>query len=451
MLYRLFSFTGPVGRRFYLKAGFGLMALKYIIDFIAIYAVTSILWTPVDYLIPLLHERSVKIDQFPLWFSVALVIWTLPFIWIGSGMTFRRAIDAGKSPWLVILFFIPVLNYLLMLWLCFLPSTGKDFSKKETSQTEEGDRFRSALLGVVAGMLIGTGIIVFNVIIISSYGLSVFVLVPFVLGLVAAYVYNARGKHSMGESLSVAFLSVLLLGGALILFALEGILCVAMAFPLALPIALFGSVFGHKIAVRSSSAMLGGFFCLLLLPAFWGADALNSRQQTFEVMTAIEIPAPPEEVWDHVIQFEEIKEVPAWYFRLGIAYPVRARIEGEGVEAVRYCEFSTGAFVEPITAWEEPYRLAFDVSEQPKSLNELSFYDNVNAPHVDNFFRSVRGVFKLVPLENGATRLEGRTWYRLDIYPHFYWRPISEWIVHNIHERVLNQIADQASRKAGSE
>jgi hypothetical protein len=43
---------------------------------------------------------------------------------------------------------------------------------------------------------------------------------------------------------------------------------------------------------------------------------------------------------------------PVWIYGLGVAYPLRARIEGEGVGAVRHCEFTTGAFVEPITAWE---------------------------------------------------------------------------------------------------
>ena len=44
---------------------------------------------------------------------------------------------------------------------------------------------------------------------------------------------------------------------------------------------------------------------------------------------------------------------------------MKARIEGEGVGAIRYCSFSTGDFVEPITAWEKPHRLAFDVVKNP--------------------------------------------------------------------------------------
>ena len=41
------------------------------------------------------------------------------------------------------------------------------------------------------------------------------------------------------------------------------------------------------------------------------------------------------------------------HHRAGLAYPMRARIEGSGPGAVRYCEFSTGPFVEPIVTWDE--------------------------------------------------------------------------------------------------
>ena len=54
-------------------------------------------------------------------------------------------------------------------------------------------------------------------------------------------------------------------------------------------------------------------------------------------MTAIEIASPPEVVWKHVVEFSEITEPPEWYFRMGVASPSRARIDGAGVGAIRHC------------------------------------------------------------------------------------------------------------------
>jgi hypothetical protein len=154
-----------------------------------------------------------------------------------------------------------------------------------------------------------------------------------------------------------------------------------------------------------------------------------------------------------VVAFRPLDEPTDWLARAGLAYPRSARIVGTGVGAVRYCEFSTGAFVEPITGWEPGRRLAFDVIASPPPLRELSPYPNVKAPHLDGFLRSRRGEFRLTPLPGGRTRLEGRTWYELDMAPDGYWRPIADWLIHRIHERVLTHIrhlVENPSRPPGT-
>ena len=162
------------------------------------------------------------------------------------------------------------------------------------------------------------------------------------------------------------------------------------------------------------------------------------------MLTSIVVNAPPPAVWRHVIAFDDITEVPEWYFRAGLAYPRRARIDGAGPGAVRYCEFSTGAFREPITEWIEPAKLAFDVTDQPPPVQEWSPYAHVYAPHLAGYFRTSHGEFRLTPLPGGRTRLEGRTWYTLRMAPAAYWNPIADAILHRIHQRVLRHIKSRA-------
>jgi uncharacterized protein YndB with AHSA1/START domain len=168
------------------------------------------------------------------------------------------------------------------------------------------------------------------------------------------------------------------------------------------------------------------------------------------VSTTVELTAPPEAVWNAVVAFPEIpaSNLPAWYFRLGVAYPIRARIDGVGVGAVRRCEFSTGAFVEPITTWDPPRLLAFDVVENPPTMRELSPWGDVLAPHLRaGIFRSERGEFRLEPLEDGGTRLTGTTWYHLDMAPTWYWTAWSDAILHRIHRRVLEHVGAVAAKR----
>ena len=51
--------------------------------------------------------------------------------------------------------------------------------------------------------------------------------------------------------------------------------------------------------------------------------------------------APPEKVWNNVVTFSELPPADDWLFDLGIACPTCATIEGTGVGAIRYCNFTT--------------------------------------------------------------------------------------------------------------
>jgi hypothetical protein len=147
------------------------------------------------------------------------------------------------------------------------------------------------------------------------------------------------------------------------------------------------------------------------------------------------------------VSFPELPP-PAGIFALGIACPLRARIMGSGVGAVRLCEFTTGAFVEPITVWQPGRRLAFDVIAQPPAMRELSVWPEVKSPHLEGYLESRRGEFRLVALPGGRTRLEGSTWYGLDIHPEVYWALWADGFIHAIHMRVLRHIATLAESSA---
>src|SRR5439155_118922 len=114
---RLFSLTLPVSRRFYAIWGFVLMIAKYGIDAAIVYSFTGQIWSPLDYLNPVLVMREHSLEHGPSWLLFALGAWTLPFMWIGVTMSIRRAVDAGYKGWLGFLFFIPIINYMMMIFL----------------------------------------------------------------------------------------------------------------------------------------------------------------------------------------------------------------------------------------------------------------------------------------------------------------------------------------------
>jgi hypothetical protein len=127
---------------------------------------------------------------------------------------------------------------------------------------------------------------------------------------------------------------------------------------------------------------------------------------------------------------------------------MRARIEGSGAGAIRYCEFSTGPFVEPIEVWDEPRLLSFRVTKSPAPMREWSPYGDLITKHLNGYLISEHGEFRLVPLPNGRTLLEGATWYQHGLWPAEYWRWWSDAIIHRIHLRVLTHIRTLAENDA---
>lgn len=275
---------------------------------------------------------------------------------------------------------------------------------------------------------------------IRTYGNAVFILTPFFMGIAPTIIYGYKYPISNKEAQFMGFTTLAIFTLGLIFFAIEGLVCIAMAAPLGAIATWIGAYIGYKIMSKSPGkgpTILGLLLCSIPLTGF--VEKQTEEEVPFEVSTSIEIEAGIETVWKNVIVFPELEDPTEFLFNAGIAYPIDANIEGTGVGAVRYCNFSTGSFVEPITKWEEPNLLKFDVIESPEPMTEYSFWD-VDAPHLHDFFNSKQGQFKLSTLENGNTLLEGTTWYTHKISPDFYWRLWSDYIIHKIHYRVLNHI-----------
>lgn len=183
---------------------------------------------------------------------------------------------------------------------------------------------------------------------------------------------------------------------------------------------------------------------LLLLPPAGIPWDIHATPPVFEVRTEVTIASAPERIWKHVIAFPDLPEPEEWYFRAGLAYPKRAWVDGSGPGATRYCEFSTGPFVEPIEVWDAPNLLRFRVTENPAPMQEWSPYAQMLPEHLHGYMISKQGQFRLTRLAENRTLLEGTTWYQHGLWPAEYWRWWSDAVIHRIHLRVLNHIRELA-------
>ncbi|RJE71662.1 hypothetical protein [Reichenbachiella sp. MSK19-1] len=296
------------------------------------------------------------------------------------------------------------------------------------------------MVAVLATIFIASPLTIWGIYAIGEYGIALFILTPLLIGLVSTILLGHNRTVSTKEALQISFITLGVFTGGLILFAIEGLICIGMASPIAAIFTLIGGLTGKSLVnKRPDHSLTIILISTISIPITAFSEKENTSNRLHTVSTSLIINASIESVWHNVIEFPKMEEPSEFIFKTGISYPINSEIKGKGTNAIRYCNFNTGSFVEPITEWSKPKRLRFDVLEQPEPMIEYSLWD-INAPHLHDYFVSERGEFKLTKLPNGQTELTGTTWYRHNIKPSTYWKIWSDWIIHKIHTRVLNHI-----------
>jgi hypothetical protein len=384
-----------------------------------------------------------------------------PFIFAGCLLTLGRLRDAGLSSRWVVLFFVPFANLLFFAAMAAAPPREPSVAPPMPAQSayREGPSIdtrlaaseRSAatcvLLAGSLGAVIGLGALGVGFGLFREYGTALMIGAPVIAGFATGGFYvrlRPTGRFS-GAALAT-FVALTLTLGSISFFAIEGFACLIMALPLLLPVTLFGTYMGYAIAKETGNgvARTSATAPLLLLPALFGAERLSPLPppEPGVVESRVVVDAPPEVVWRRVIAFPPLPPEGDGMLRtFGIATPLRATIDGEGVGAVRRCEFTTGTFVEPIDVWVPGRTLGFSVVSQPDPMVETTLWKGPRPPHLDGYLKTTRGEFFLEPMAGGKTRLIGRTWYTTGLAPEAYFRLWADAIIHRIHLRVLSHVA----------
>ncbi len=451
----LWRWRGTVDRGTYLFVGVAGFAIKHNIDRVIATAVFGRRFSPLNYWIP--PVEALRIDLLSTAeakFLGTLAAIAVPFIWVGLAMTLRRLRSAGLPLWLVILFFMPIINLAFFLILSLIPARDGAGPVNAGGASTMGsliprDALGSSAMAVVLTGLVGALMTYAGVQKLGTYGWGIFVALPFCFGLLSVVIYSYHQPRSLGSCLAVSIMSVGMVALALFAFAIEGFVCIIMAVPIATPLALFGGFVGFlSQRHRAISGQIPSTMLLMLLAPLgvMTSESVNPAEAyRTSVQTSIRIDAPAERVWSHLIAFPDVVEAPMGLFRFGISYPIHADIRGEGTGALRECLFSTGTFVERVTVWEEGKRMGFTVVSAPEGMREWSPYD-IHPRHLHGYFVPESAEFRLTANPDGSTQLEGISWYRNSMWPSAYWRLWSDAILHQVHMRVFEHIKTLSER-----
>src|SRR5882672_12851323 len=193
----MWRWQGTVDAKTYAIAGCSAFVLKYFLDKFVGFAVFGRAWYLWSYWQPL--GPGARLNAIPAdtrAFAGTLLALAIPFIWLGVTLTVQRLRDAGKPLWLVVLFFVPVINLLFFFLLCAMESHSVAALRQAMPwpETRMLDRWipRSGIGAAAASIgvtiAIGSMFTVLGTEVFRSYGWGLFVALPFCLGLFSVLV-----------------------------------------------------------------------------------------------------------------------------------------------------------------------------------------------------------------------------------------------------------------------
>lgn len=399
-------------------------------------------------------ERPLDLEFWLTPLSSTLELWGLPAIWgavifaycllvawLLALLSFKLAQRTNRGFVLAVLSVVPVVQLAAIATNAILPS--KD------ALDEEGLATRHASKSVALGLLSGVALIVFAVLIsavtFGAYGWGLFVMTPFLVGITTGYLVNSESDLGSSRTMKLAIASAGLGSLALVVLALEGIVCILLAAPLAVPIVMLGAALGRGLAIARHNRR-NPLASVAVLPMIFMLEAAIPPEAPIATQYEIEIGAAPDIVWQALTSPEPIEVAPGLPALAGLAYPMSGKLEGEGVGAKRIGAFSTGTATEVVTEWKRDRVLTFRVENQPPAMEEMSPYRRVHAPHVQGYFLTGETRFELMPIGLNRTLLRVSSEHKLRIDPVPYWEPIARLAIRQNVGRVLEDIKEKSER-----
>ena len=298
------------------------------------------------------------------------------------------------------------------------------------------------LLGMLLANLVGDALLFGVTKLFSLYKdqtqgvliLPSFVLLPLMVGLVAAWFYR-RLNRSLGLTfLDALWVSLVGLVAAWIVLK-EGIVCLVIVFPALYTLVAGGLLLGRLWFKPDYSKLQLSIFPLLVLLTV--SDAFYTSPERVVVTDEILIHATLDQVWPHVLAIPDIPDRPDyWIFRLGLPYPTQTTNGGNFVGADRQCMFSDGIVIkERVAEFVPREKLTFDIVEQPTH------------PEAYGHITLHRGQFVLRDNGNGTTTLFGSSWYTLHVRPLWYFDIWTRDMTRAVHLRVMKHIRRLAEKE----
>ena len=280
--------------------------------------------------------------------------------------------------------------------------------------------------------------------------ISFVVLVPITLGGLTTLLGVRFFSASTFWVFFAPMLTVIIAFTVSIITQLEAMICVVVAAPIYLPLALLSGLATSAIIKKRNSRL--NLPLLVLLPlAFSPIEKLwEQPHKTFEVLDTIEIAAAPAEVWNEIASVPAIapRELPfQWIYWLDFPRPISAEIDRKAVGGKRLARFEREvSFFEVVTEWEEEKSLAFTIEADPRFIPHTAFDSHIIVG--GRFYDVLNGRYEIEEVSPNLTRLHLTSEHRLSTPFNAYAGWWSEWVMRQVQGSILEVIKNRAEVKS---
>lgn len=223
-------------------------------------------------------------------------------------ISFRRASWSGAGYALAAAAIVPAVQIAAAAVLALLPK----FERQDDLAPAPGANIAHMVQGVLAGVAIIVAAVLVSALTLGSYGWSLFVATPFLVGVTTGYLANRRLLLSAGATARLVLAAAALGTVALVMLALEGLVCILLAAPLGAIAALIGGAAGRAVA---NAAHGGGrtVASVALLPALFALEAAVPPTLPIAASRSVEIAAPRERYGRRSLTIAPSLVAPVWW------------------------------------------------------------------------------------------------------------------------------------------
>ncbi|WP_206239812.1 SRPBCC family protein [Novosphingobium terrae] len=275
---------------------------------------------------------------------------------------------------------------------------------------------------------------------------------PMAIASVATIAADPRGEGRLKRNIKIGWICITLFILLSFVVLREGGICVAMAAPFFFAGSALGSWLTFLCLRKLRSRSVASCFMALPLFGLPGAPSAPAPPLEDQVQTVMDIDAPPQVVWRNTVEIPEIRpEERRWTFShniVGVPRPIDARIDSQGVGAVRHLRWTKGVtFEEVVTGWQQDRALSWTFRFGPGSIPKaVEGHIKVDSPYL----KLLGGEYRLSPLPQGRTRLTLTTRYRIATPINAYCDLWGHLFLNDFHGAVLNVIRQRSERQAHS-